>query len=100
VHQAIGIGIETKRPPEGSRTRDPLPDERSVRHTVADDEHPQRNLGAVAEERRTDVPPTGCHDPHDVTADSLHIDDVSAVDPGMSAPDTLLASGRHNDSRE
>ena len=51
VHQAVGRGVERQRRAEGHRAFQTGADERGQLGRLADREHPDRDLRAVAEER-------------------------------------------------
>ena len=100
MDEAIGgrVDFERRAKPDG-RVEAPA-HERFVGNVIAVRQHPQRNLGSIAEQRaaeRTAAAPAAHL--HDVAARRLHVGDIGAINPRMAAVQTLFTARGNDDAR-
>jgi hypothetical protein len=97
VRQAKGGCVERQRRAERERPFEPGAHERRHIGRLADSQHADRDLRAVAEERGADGPGPRPDDLHHVAAGGVPAGDVGAIDPGMAGADALLAARGNGD---
>jgi hypothetical protein len=92
VHQPESRGIDAERGPEGKGAAQALAPGVERRGFRLAAEHPQRDLGTIAEERVTRPVSAGIEDLDHVAGFGLDPRDVGLVDPGVSVAQPLFAA--------
>ncbi len=92
VDQPIRGGVDAKRVAKGRGSRDPVAPAVVAEASIALADHPQRDLGPIAEERVAQRAPIGGHHAHDVAGLGVHRGDVAAIDPRMTGPNPILTA--------
>ena len=92
VHEPVRVAVDVQRFPKGNRRVDPCRDQRLVRRSLSQGQHPNRDLRLVAVERVANHAASGGSDRDDVAGARVHVADIAAVDPWVSAADALFAA--------
>ena len=99
VHEPIGIRVNRQSVAEGDGALNPGAQQRQAGCRLAVGQHPDRNLRSIAEQRAAERAIPRSEHPDDLAALRLHVDDISAVDPGVPASHPLLSTGGDGDGR-
>jgi hypothetical protein len=91
VHQAERGRVNLQRRTERDGRFDPPPHERLVGDALAVDQHAQRDLRSIAEQRRPQHLAARAADLDDVAGGGARIGDVSAVDPRVATAQPFFA---------
>ena len=92
MHQTVGAGIDAKRESKRNCALQPGANERESDLALALAQHPQRDLGTVAEQRMAEDSVPRSDDRDNLTALRVRLHDIRAVDPRMAAAYSLFAA--------
>ena len=93
VHHSVRRGVDRQAAPKVGGTGNARPNQRRVGDCLAERQHPQRDLRAVAEERRAQGALAGTDHADDGAGVCVGIPDVGPVDPRVPVPEAVLAAG-------
>ena len=97
MHKAIRIGVESQSFTELDRLRQSAAPQTGINRCGIVRNEPQRDLGAIAEQRVPQDPATVAENAYDIAAVRINFCDIGFVDPGMAGTHAFLAAVFYRD---
>src|SRR5687768_11035285 len=99
MDEAIGGGVDPERFTETNRLLQPPAEQIVVGAQVTPRQHPDGDLGTVAEQRVAEHPAPGAAHAHDLAGGGPHFPDVGAVHPRMARVNAIFSALVDSDRR-